>query len=66
MTWEKGREVIEGLLERGHLERVPADPAEAQYLLDRASVHLETAAFGGRGPARPTGRRDPAPVQTPA
>lgn len=43
MSWDKGRDVVEGLLGRGHLERVTADPAEAQYLLDRARAHLATA-----------------------
>lgn len=43
MSWDKGREVVEDLLRGGHLERVQADPAEAQYLLDRARAHLATA-----------------------
>jgi HEPN domain-containing protein len=43
MSWAKGADVIEDLLARGHLEPVPADPAEAAYLLDRARRHLETA-----------------------
>lgn len=43
MTWEKGREVIDELLSRQHLERVPANPEEAAYLLDRARQHLATA-----------------------
>lgn len=43
MTWNKGREVIENLLAQQHLERVPADPDEAQYLIDRARRHLQTA-----------------------
>jgi hypothetical protein len=44
MTWQKGRDVIEDLLARGHLEQVPADPEEAAYLVDRARQHLTTAA----------------------
>lgn len=43
MTWNKGREVIEDLLAAQHLERVPADPDEALYLIDRARRHLQTA-----------------------
>ena len=44
MTWEKGRDVIEALLERKHLERVTANPADADHLLARARRHLATAA----------------------
>lgn len=44
MSWEKGRDLIENLLSRGHLERVPANPDEATYLIGRARRHLETAA----------------------
>lgn len=29
MSWDKGRDVIEDLLSRGHLERVPANEDEA-------------------------------------
>ena len=43
MTWGKGREVIERLLDQRHLERVTADPDEAQYLIGRARRHLLTA-----------------------
>jgi len=43
MTWGKGSEVIERLLDQRHLERVMADPDEAQYLIDRARRHLLTA-----------------------
>lgn len=43
MTWDKGREQIEAMLAQHHLERVPADPAEAHYLLQRARVHRATA-----------------------
>ncbi len=44
MSWDKGREVIEELMTRGHLEQVAADPAEATYLLERARTHLRTSA----------------------
>jgi hypothetical protein len=43
MTWAKGRETIEELLRRGHLERVPANEAEAQHLMAKANSHLTTA-----------------------
>jgi HEPN domain-containing protein len=43
MTWGKGRDVIEQLLGKRHLERVTADSAEANYLIDRARRHLRTA-----------------------
>jgi hypothetical protein len=44
MTWEKGRDTIEDLLRRGHLEQVPANQAEAHHLMTKASSHLTTAA----------------------
>ena len=44
MSWAKGRDVIEDLLSRGHLEQVAGNPDEAQYLLGRARVPLATAA----------------------
>ncbi|HET9656249.1 MAG TPA: hypothetical protein VFP72_12910 [Kineosporiaceae bacterium] len=43
MSWEKGRDVIEDLLDRGHLERVLADEAEARHLMSKARAHLRTA-----------------------
>lgn len=43
MTWAKGRDLVERLLAQGHLEQVPANPDEAQYLIERARRHLETA-----------------------
>jgi hypothetical protein len=44
MSWEKGRDTIEDLLQRGHLEQVPANAAEAQHLMTKAGSHLKTAA----------------------
>lgn len=44
MTWDKGRDVIEDLLDRGHLERVTVNEAEAEHLLSKAHAHLRTAA----------------------
>ena len=54
MTWEKGRDTIEDLLRRGHLERTPANTAESQHLLEKADAHLKTAATlaSRQGPAR--------------
>jgi len=43
MSWAKGRDVIEDLLARGHLERVPANEDEAAHLLSKARAHLRTA-----------------------
>ena len=44
MSWGKGQDVVEDLLTGEHLEQVPANPDEAQYLLGRARAHLGTAA----------------------
>jgi len=44
VTWGKGRDTVENLLRRGHLEQVRADSDEAQYLLAKARAHLDTAA----------------------
>jgi len=44
MSWSKGQNIVEGLLAEAHLEQVPANPDEAQYLLLRARDHLGTAA----------------------
>ena len=43
MSWDKGCDVIQDLLDRGHLECVPANEAEAEYLLEKARAHLGTA-----------------------
>ena len=43
MSWPKGADVIQRLIERGHLEQVPANPDEAAYLIDKARLHLQTA-----------------------
>ena len=43
MSWDKGRATINELLGHGHLERVPANTDEAQYLLGVARRHLVTA-----------------------
>lgn len=44
MTREKGREAVEDLLRRGHLEQVIANRTEAAHLISRARTHLLTAA----------------------
>lgn len=44
MTWNKGRDVIEQLLVQKHLDQVPANAEEAQYVIDLAQRHLHTAA----------------------
>lgn len=44
MSWEKGRDTIEELILRGHLERVQANELEAEHLLRKARAHLTTAA----------------------
>jgi hypothetical protein len=44
MSWEKGRDTIEELLHRRHLEQFPANEAEAQHLMAKARAHLRTAA----------------------
>lgn len=49
MTWGKGAAVIERLLGAGHLERVIADPKEAEHLLSRSRTHLATAASAAAG-----------------
>ena len=44
MSWDKGRDVIEDLLDRGHLEQGPGNEAEAEHLMAKARAHLRTAA----------------------
>jgi hypothetical protein len=43
MSWENGRDVIEDLLERGHLETTPGNEDEAVHLMAKARAHLRTA-----------------------
>jgi len=43
MTWQKGRDTIEDLLRRRHLEQVPANESEVKHLLTKARAHLTTA-----------------------
>lgn len=44
MTWAKGRDSVEDLLQRGHLEQVVANPEESRHVVGRARTHLSTAA----------------------
>ncbi|MDR1186537.1 MAG: hypothetical protein LBK95_03640 [Bifidobacteriaceae bacterium] len=43
-AWRQGRATIDQLLETGLLERVPADLAASRSLVERARVHLRSAA----------------------
>lgn len=43
MSWPKGADVVQELIDRGYLEQVPANPDEAAYLIDKARLHLQTA-----------------------
>jgi hypothetical protein len=43
MSWDKGRDAVEDLLDRGHLERVPGNEDEAAHLLAKSRAHLRTA-----------------------
>lgn len=44
MTWQPGRDRIDELVEAGEIQRVTADGAIAQLLLEDAGRHLATAA----------------------
>ena len=43
MKWEQGRADIDALIADGHLERVPANRAHADRLLEQADRHLDSA-----------------------
>ncbi len=43
MSWDKGSDVIADLLDRGHLDQVLGDEAEAEHLMAKARAHLHTA-----------------------
>ncbi|NMO53323.1 hypothetical protein HH310_19285 [Actinoplanes sp. TBRC 11911] len=43
MSWQKGADEIQSLIDKGYLEQVPANPDEAAYLIDKARLHLQTA-----------------------
>jgi hypothetical protein len=51
MRWEQGRAALDGMVERGELERVPASREHADALLDQAHQHLGSArAIAGADP----------------
>jgi hypothetical protein len=43
MRWQQGRETLDGMIERGELERVPASREHADLLLSQARQHLTSA-----------------------
>lgn len=43
MRWQQGRETLDGMIERGELERVPASRDHADLLLSQARQHLASA-----------------------
>ena len=43
MTWDKGRDVIHAMLAKGHLEQIPANPDEVEYLIASGRRHLASA-----------------------
>jgi hypothetical protein len=52
MRWQQGRETLDGMIERGELERVPASRDHADLLLSQARQHLASAnAIAGSDPA---------------
>lgn len=52
MRWQQGRDVIDGMITRGELERVPASRDHADLLLAQAHLHLASAgAIAGTDPA---------------
>jgi hypothetical protein len=52
MRWQQGREVLDGMISRGELERVPPSRDHADLLLSQARLHLASAdAIAGSDPA---------------
>jgi hypothetical protein len=43
--WRKGQDTIHALLERGHLQQVPADTETAQTLVTTSERHVQSAAM---------------------
>ena len=43
MTWARGRDQVEGMIERGEIERVTPDAGLAERYLSEATIHLESA-----------------------
>ena len=51
MRWQQGRAVLDGMMARGELERVPASRDHADVLLGQARQHLDSArAIAGGDP----------------
>ena len=54
MRWQQGRDIRDGMIERGELERVPAGRDHADVLLGQARQHLDSVrAIVGGDPTRP-------------
>jgi hypothetical protein len=43
VKWQQGRSLIDGMIVRGELERVPASRAHADLLLAQSTRHMESA-----------------------
>ena len=43
MRWEQGRPAVDGMLDRGEIERVPASRDHADLLLGQANQHVRAA-----------------------
>jgi hypothetical protein len=72
MGWQQGRAVLDGMMARGELERVPASRDHADVLLDQARQHLDSARAIAGGCGRSTvcaggvTRPSTRPLSTPA
>lgn len=53
MRWQQGRARLDGMLDRGEIERVPPGRQHAEHLLDQARRHLASAK--GIATSDPTG-----------
>jgi hypothetical protein len=53
MRWKQGRSVLEDMIGRGELERVPASRTHADLLLSQAHQHVKSA--GALAPSDPPG-----------
>ena len=52
MRWQQGRDAMDGMIDRGELERVPASREHADLLLTQAYRHVASArAIAGSDPA---------------
>lgn len=48
MRWQQGREMLDGMIARGELERVPASQEHADLLLTQARQHLDSTQIIGQ------------------